>query len=352
MSLITINKNRFVWVDQIRATAIIGVIILHVSAPMIYKFGQIPLQWWLVANMFNSAVRSSVPLFLMISGVLLIPKELAPLTFIKKRFLRIVYPFLFWAGIHVIMDLILKIQLNKVHTMQDVINSISDTAEMGFAFHYWYVYAIVGIYLFLPIIGKWARNSTQKEINYFLIIWIICILLGETSISTFKYFNHLTYFFSGSIGFVILGYYIHRFQLARNDMKFFILLISLIVVSIIVTSVGTYILTDRSGKSDLQLYSIFSPFNMIVAVCLFLLIRNFSIQNTILYILISFISKYSYGIYLSHIVVLTILSSYKIDGMFLHPFAGILITTVLCLGFSGLIVFVINKLPFGKYISG
>ena len=32
---------------------------------------------------------------------------------------------------------------------------------------FWYIYMIIGFYLMLPILYKWIKNATEKEIEYF-----------------------------------------------------------------------------------------------------------------------------------------------------------------------------------------
>lgn len=347
-----VQEEKLFWIDNLRALATIGVIFLHVSAPLIYKFGVIPMSWWWVGNIFNSLVRGSVPIFLMVTGALLLPKEYDLSTFLKKRFLRVLTPFFFWALVHIVMNLLLKIHSGEVHNLNDGLDNIASKISSGIAYHYWYVYLIIGIYLFLPIIGKWVRNSSKKEILYFLILWMTITLLSQTPVSGFKYYSQITYYFSGSLGFVVLGYYLTKYPFLSKNKKVFWSLILLLLVAFLFTIIGTYYLSNTSGKSVQTLYSYFSLNVIIATICIFLLFSLFSVKNRFLNNSLAIVSKYSYGIYLSHVLVLTILSFLKIDCMLFHPAVGILLTVILCLGMSGSIVFIINKLPYGKYISG
>jgi len=347
-----VQKEKLFWIDNLRAIAIIGVIFLHVSGPLIYQFGIVPMSWWWTGNIFNSLVRGSVPIFLMVTGALLLPKEYNLSTFLRKRFLRVLIPFFFWGLIHIVMNLFLKIHSGEVHNASEALTNIATKISSGIAYHYWYVYMIIGIYLFLPIIGKWVRNSTDKEILYFLILWIIITLLSQTPISGFKYFSQITYYFSGSLGFVVLGYYLTKYPIFSKSKKTFWLLILLLGVALLFTIIGTFYISNTAGKPVQTLYSYFTPNIIIVTVCMFLLFSIFTVKSKFLNNSLSIISKYSYGIYLSHVLVLTVLSFLKIDCMLIHPVIGILVTVMLCLGISGVLVSIVNKLPYGKYISG
>src|SRR3546814_17201773 len=69
------------------------VVILHVAAT---RFGTFDDQWW-ASNFYDSLARSCVPLFLMITGVLLLGKQESLPAFLSKRFARILPPLLFWS---------------------------------------------------------------------------------------------------------------------------------------------------------------------------------------------------------------------------------------------------------------
>lgn len=344
--------EKFLWIDNLRALATIGVIVLHVSGPLIYRFGEISMSWWWIGDIFNSLVRCSVPIFLMVTGALLLPKEYPLSTFLKRRFLRVLVPFLFWASIHILMNLILKIHSGEVYDVKTALDNIGTKINSGVAYHYWYVYLIIGIYLFLPILGKWVRNSTDKEVLYFLILWLVITLLSQTPVARFKYYSQITYFFSGSIGYVVMGYFLTTYPFISKSKRTLALLLLTLVLALLFTIYGTYYLSTNSGRSVQTLYSYFSPNVIIITICIFLLFSIFATKTPFLDKGLAGVSKYSYGIFLSHVLVLTFLSFLKIDCFFIYPIVGILTTVVLCLSISLLLVSWMNKLPYGKYVSG
>lgn len=65
---------------------------------------------------------------------------------------------------------------------------------------------IIGLYLLSPIISTWIQKAEMNEIEYFLAIWLIISLLQFLNIKTVL-FDYLIYF-TGSIGYFILGYYL------------------------------------------------------------------------------------------------------------------------------------------------
>jgi surface polysaccharide O-acyltransferase-like enzyme len=75
-------KKNYFWIDLLKAIAAFAVIILHVTVSLLYDFGD--KEHWQAANFYNSLVRFSVPVFVMISGVLLLNKNEELTTFLRK----------------------------------------------------------------------------------------------------------------------------------------------------------------------------------------------------------------------------------------------------------------------------
>lgn len=86
-------KNRIFYYDFMRAVAIIAVIICHVDP----FFGSLNTTSKVILhNIFHYSGMVGVPIFLMISGALILNRNYTLSSFMNKRFKRIVYPFIFW----------------------------------------------------------------------------------------------------------------------------------------------------------------------------------------------------------------------------------------------------------------
>jgi len=76
--------NKFNYFSILRIIATFLVILLHVSAIVVNKFGNIGLASWNISNIYDSITRSSVAILFMVSGALLLSKKNHYLFFIKK----------------------------------------------------------------------------------------------------------------------------------------------------------------------------------------------------------------------------------------------------------------------------
>jgi surface polysaccharide O-acyltransferase-like enzyme len=102
------ERSSFHGIDDLRFIATIGVILLHTSAGMLPIYGKIPDEYWLIGLSYNALTRFCVPMFVMISGALLLSREYKTVDFLKKRFVRILLPFLFYATIYIAYNLIIR----------------------------------------------------------------------------------------------------------------------------------------------------------------------------------------------------------------------------------------------------
>jgi surface polysaccharide O-acyltransferase-like enzyme len=91
--------KRASWADLCRVVAIFGVVLIHAcGAAALYQYGKIPQMDWLSANFLDSLVRCSVPLFVMLSGALLLKPGETPVTIrqIARRVNKVLFPLLTW----------------------------------------------------------------------------------------------------------------------------------------------------------------------------------------------------------------------------------------------------------------
>jgi surface polysaccharide O-acyltransferase-like enzyme len=341
-------NNNIVWIDNLRVLATISVIFLHVSCPLLYKFETNP-NWW-CGNIYDSIMRFCVPVFVMITGALLLPKEYDLKYFIKSKVTRIIFPFLFWSFMYLLFNLFVKKTRGENSNILDTFNFTLIYIKKGSSYHLWYVYMIIGIYLFIPIISKWIKICSEKEILYFLIIWVITIILNIPFINNFAPNFNLTYF-SGYLGFLILGYYLSK-KTFKNLKSLRQISILLFLTGALITIFGTYFLSSRNGFYSDFFHNFLTINVLIMAVGFFLYFKNLKINNITVIKIRNFISKYSYGIYLVHVLILTILYKIGFNFKLINPFIGIPIISLLCLIISSLTIHYMNKLPFGKYFAG
>jgi len=160
-------KDKKLWLDNLRVISTIAVIVLHVSAPILSQYKKVSIEIWHIGNLYDGSVRFCVPVFFMLSGTLLLSKDYKISVFLKTRFWRIIPPLVFWSIIYILYDYFFvdKETLSKIEFVKNIVKKLF----FGSKYHLWFVYSLLGLYLFIPILRKWIKNASKKEIQYFLI---------------------------------------------------------------------------------------------------------------------------------------------------------------------------------------
>ena len=326
------TKERIFYYDFLRAFAIIAVLLCHMDI----FYG--PLNTTLaviIKYTLHDIGRMGVPIFLMISGALLLNKDYDLSFFLKKRFSRIIYPFIFWVTILVI----------GLYTFHE--NSMIFPVIIGDFSVTWYFWTLIGIYLAIPVINTFQREYGETGLKYFLIIWFITMIFKTfNSYPLFTNFN--LDFFAGYIGYPVLGYYLDNKEFNISDKK--LCIISLVILLI---SLGSYVYIDYARLGLIEL--IYQNVPMIfIASSFFLFIKSIDnmtsfkqIKDNVVGKIIFSISICSYGMYFSHVMVLKALSIVNPHSNLLFPVMFIALIFI-----SWLLVYIVSKIPYLKMFSG
>ena len=338
------------WINNLRVIALFAVIVLHTTSPVMEQFHKGPMGLWLVGDFYNSLVRFAVPVFVMITGTLLLHREYELGAFLKKRLSRVVIPFLFWSLVY-IAYMFYNEEIDYSGDFWITTKQVLHLLKFGSSYHLWYVYMLIGLYLIMPVLGKFVRNATQKELLYFIGVWFIIMLIDQPYLARFKPQLDLRYF-EGFIGYLVLGHYLAFKKYNLSYLKWAMRL--LFILSLAGTTVATYLLFNYYKGISTLMYEPLSPPIVIISVSIFMMAR-LSKPNLPQWLikLRDFIGSYSYGIYLGHALVLTLLDQAGINFKWFNPLFSIPVTAAICLALTLLLIYIINKIPFiGKWISG
>ena len=312
-------------IDLLRVVASVSVVMLHTLFIWDNKEGEPSNP---VITTYFVALRFCVPVFVMISGMLILNKNYPDLvTYYKKRFFRIVPGFIIFAPLYLLIQYFFE-----NHSIKEI---VKDNIVFGAPFvHLWFVYMIFVLYFFAPFLIKLVQNLTNKE----LLVLIAC-LFGLTWISeVYFYFSQkdtiwlfLAFRF---FGYFVLGYYFVR---AKLNEKLRIRQLAYILIYLAIT----YILF----KVDVPFVrSYTSVLVLIQSLTVFLLLYNSDYKGNRF---IESLSGYSYGIYLFHYSIFYFLNRYLAKhgwvGMF-NPLYACIVAAITGYFISYLVIHLMNKL--------
>ena len=347
---ITTRYETLEWIDNLKVISLFAVVILHTASPLLMDFKQASIGYWLVGDFYNALVRFGVPVFVMITGALLLHREYEVTDFLKRRLSRIIWPFLLWSLIYIAYAWYDE-EVPFSDSIWTNVHTVLHQLKYGAYYHLWYVYMLVGLYLFIPIISKFARNASEKELRYFLLVWFVVMIFSQPYLSRFQPSIDVHYFI-GYLGYLVLGHYLAFTELPEAGIKAPLIIYFLFCVAGI--TIGTYFLSVNTHALSTVMYEPLGPFVVLYASGVFLLARvcTFKLPE-VLVKLRAIAGGLSLGIYLCHALFLTLLDGQGINYKLFNPLLSIPLTALVCFILSSFLIFIISKVPvIGKYIAG
>lgn len=327
------RQNNIGWVDLLRVLACFMVVFSHSCDAFVAQFDADRASF-LTGVFGGSLMRASVPLFVMMTGVLLLPvgQGYDLVSFYRKRIGRILPPLVFWS---VALPLLMYAYFNYInpstcnpqvavggYTVQQLVQRIY-TFVFNFNFDttpLWYLYMLIGLYLLMPVLNAWLVQASQRELKVVLGLWVVSLflpylkmlapvlgyqgnygnmeLLGMCDWNIYGTF----YYFSGFVGYLVLAYYLKRYPLQWSWSKMLAIMIPLFVAGYAITA-GGYILTQEHFPGNYAYLEIVWYFNGInvfmMTLPLFAIVQKMAVRSRRW---LSRLASLAFGIYLCHFV--------------------------------------------------
>lgn len=320
--------------DLIRVLAIFFVICIHSMGLMNdVAWNETLSLSYIMSIVLNGIIHTGVPLFVLLSGALLLGKDESLSLFFSKRAKRILIPFFLWS---IIVYTILFLQGGGDNIWCYLRVFILKILTDGVYGIYWYVYMILGLYLLIPIFRIFFFYASRRIVFYMAAILLVIYVL----ISLFPSIE-LAYRFSSPnlvwICYLVWGHVITRYLQSKPN---FVLYSWIGLCFSLVLNMLNYIY-------DFTAFS----FTFLVAIFLFCVLLNKSLNEKILkskwiFKWILFISSVSYGIYLSHFIFISILVKLGLSDFF-PLFIWPLIMAILVLIFELIFMYIIKRIGLG-----
>ena len=386
------EKQREIWIDWLRVIACFLVMMTHSNEPF-YLGGEGSLIltkadaiWVAVLNVLP---RACVALFVVASSYLQFPLHYPTGEFFRRRAVRILIPFFIWTVVYAF------VWGEPVQNFKDLLLNFNYAAG-----HLWFVYMLIGLYLIMPILSPWAEKVGKKELQVYLGIWLFTtviplvrqwaggaapgsdgpsgmrdavkyLLWGEASWNTYGVF----YYLSGFAGYMLLGLYFRKFVGELSWKKTLAVALPLFFGGFAICSLG---FLSRVWADCHGVFPIEGPVGLaalwegpwlndtlgvaLMAIAWILVLRKIKGEGCFYKKIILPVSKASYGIYLSHMLLLGIVSAWLRSGLGLgaNGALGIWTTPVQVIGtvllsYFGVALFcvLVQRIPkVGKWVIG
>ncbi|MCF0120376.1 MAG: acyltransferase family protein [Oscillospiraceae bacterium] len=333
------KREHFHYISVLRCLAIMFVVMVHSYSDYIVNTAYYGSASWFCMLVLNAFSRAGVPLFLMISGFLLLRSEKTRDigAFYKKHLPRLVISLVFWSVVYYIFNCVFNSAPFSLGEMLKLF------VNEGTSFHLWYMYTIIGVYLFAPFLKRIVDACTLRQLVLLTVIMCALRVIRTLFIDITPIYVHITdAMFNAYIGYFLLGYILGRIELGKHA--------AAISAALIAVGAGLSVLVNHLYSCTDYIYLPFNSANSFnryfVASGLFILARIiFTRENTVTRACDRF-SPLVFGVYLVHIIVRNTVTRYiMIDA---SPIAVVLYTFALTVIISSAVSFVLGRLPFIK----
>ena len=373
----TISKERRVWVDLLKGIAIFMMIAVHCTDNV--TPAERSESWYnLWGSIYGSLMRPAIPLFVMITGVLLLPIKMEITTFYRKRLMRLVVPFLLWSLLYNLFPWFTGIFGFEPSTINDFFAWVVPSQELGDALHHiamipltfsyfavqmWYVFALIGIYLYMPFFSAWVKNASLKEQHIFLGLWFMSLFIPYLrqyvvadlwGVCSWNEFGML-YSFAGFNGYLLLGHYLQQNPIKWGRNKTLLVFIPMFAIGYLVTLFGFKSITAIPGSSTSMVELFFtycSPNVLFMTLPIFVAAQRIKITSPRVKITLKSLSACTFGIWMSHYLFLGPIYMFM-ESIPMHTMLRMVVCSFILLFVTWAFVASVLKIKIvGKWIMG
>ena len=339
---------RLIYLDLLRIIAIFAMMLLHVAAINWYVLPVTSLEWQ-VLNVYDSLVRFCVPVMFMISGALFLDPN-RPVAFrklFKTNLFRLLTAFVFWSFLYALAYHVWRYGTINVQAL----SSLIEATILGH-YHLWFLVTLMGLYLIVPLLRKICES--QAMMQYFLVLsflfaftlnFILVFFEDQTLIEALLTKLGL-YVIMGYSSYFVLGSYLVRYELSHK-MKHVIYALG--ITAMMVTISGTSWLSVNQNQPVSSLYNYLQLTTFLSSAAIFVLVKERSkhIQwSTQAQHYMSWLSKLSFGMYLSHdFVNILFREVLNFTSTSFHPILAVPVITILVFFISLVVSWILNKIP-------
>ncbi len=302
---------------------------------------------------YAAAAYMAVPLFVMLSGVLLLDQNKTGESlkvFYKKRFLRIGGPLIFWTIFYFWWGTI--VYKESLTTSKILAGLFSGSYP-----HLWFLYMLIGLYLAMPFLRAMVNNLDRSKFKWLIILWLV----GNLSVPIINQFapfpfNPVLFVFGGWVGYYLLGAYLSKTKVSNWKATLGL------AVGLAATIFGSWWMTGTFGESKVGFFH--EPLNatmILSSVSLFLFLTavpkaRINSANPKLKAVLLWVSENTLPIYLMHFFIMQLLQygylGVTINQATISPIIEIPLLVAATFALTAAILYPLKKIPYIKYVIG
>lgn len=334
-------KQRILYFDILNILAAFAVVFLHTNS-MVHSFSD--TMAWRQALIVEVFLYWAVPVFFMLSGANLMSyrERYTTVEFFKKRFVRILIPFVLWTFIYAFIYKINPLEIG----IREFFNRCFNTQIIT---TFWFFIPMLSIYLAMPIVSLLKDN---KKILWYMVA--LSFVLSALMPQVFRYLG-LTWNHSlkdlttgGFLIYTILGYLLAKtdFSLRKRTIIYVIG-----ILAALLRYFSTLFLSVRDDALNNMFFDYAQYHAVLLATAVFVFFKNsrfisFMATKPRLITFLKNLSGLSFGVYLVHYIVIFVLQDYVNVNTYIWRLG----MPLLIYAISAAVIFILKKIPIIKFL--
>ena len=335
------------WVEFARVAAMAAVVLVHAFSPLVSAaYTELGSPSWWAAHVLDSALRWCVPVFVMISGGLLLrPREEDAVEFYRRRWAKIGVPLVVWTMAYLVWE--------RWRDGLGASDAVAQAASGSPSIHLYFLYVIAGLYLLTPFLRTVVAHTPRTGLWWFAgltlalgaadqLLGLIDGAGGVTAATRFLPF----------LGYYLLGWLLLNSARGPRGLRYGIAAFVLGTAATVAGAGAAATVAGEWGAGAEYVYAFLSPPVVLASAGAFVLLRAAgsrlaAAETRARWVgkVVGTLSGLSFGVYLVHVMVLNTLRDIggRPDGvMALVAAGGYAIATAVI---SLLLVAVARKIP-------
>lgn len=332
------NSKRDINIDFLKIIACIAVIGLHTLQKDLST----------VNALIHYFCGFAIPVFFFSTGYILFQRKEITFKYCIKKCLNIVRVVVIWnVGIDlciVCLKVLLGKEIDFISFLQDI--SYRPFIQKGRMPQFWYLGAMIILYLLLPIIHKDIYGNNKKWIYFWGTFALICVCIQAVSlcmnapmqkniIQTFRVWTWIQYFSIGG-GYCLFALIIDKITIKQHILMLIIWSVINVVYQFLI---GSFIIHNTFAE-----YVYDSLFEIIWIIIIVSLVIRVDLNAIGKYI--EFLSPLTMGVFIIHPLINTVCTHFITVDSIALSFAYFILITVL----SFAAINILSKLPFSRYL--
>ncbi len=284
----------------LRILACFGIVVLHTlfSSKVYFNLSDNNYMW---VDIFQNLLMWAVPVFLMITGTLLLdPKKELGKSKVIKYLVRVVIALVVFTFIYQLLDSIYSTKsFNFINTVKLWATKLLTGQSWA---PIWYLYLMIGLYLMIPFYRMITKNASMKQIGMLIAIFVVFVSI----IPLIKIDGHnLGFYIPTSLiypCYLFLGYFIFNNKIPK--LIYVVLLLFSTIVIIQMTFIRFFELKNVDGDLSLGYENLLV---IMQSVGLFGVLKDIKLNAGLV---VKSIDKSTFGIYLIHIILIKMIMAW------------------------------------------